>query len=215
MGTLFNTLQLTFRVGRVREGQSPCVGMRASFLYWPSYRRVRLARLVLEGQDMNRVVSFTGASSGSVALSRRSAVLGLGGGALAALLTSSPIPAAAQEASPMAGTPAAGRAYLVIRQYQLAPGRTMEELNALVESGFIPIVKQVPGFQEYVLVETDEGVLSISVFADRAGAEESTARAADWIQQNLTGFYTGPPTVTTGSVWLHETGGAMTGAPAS
>jgi hypothetical protein len=114
----------------------------------------------------------------------------------------------------MAGTPAAGRAYLAIRQYQFAPGRTVEELSALVESGFIPIVKQVPGFREYVLVETGEGVLSISVFADQAGAEESTRRAADWIQRNLAGFYTGPPMVTTGSVWLHETGGAMTGTPA-
>jgi hypothetical protein len=85
----------------------------------------------------------------------------------------------------------------------------MEELIGLVESGFMPIVKQVSGFREYVLVETGEGVISISVFADQTGAEESTARAADWVQQNLTGFFTGPPTVTTGSVWLHELGGAM------
>ena len=113
----------------------------------------------------------------------------------------------------MAGAPAAARAYLAIRQYQLAPGRTMEELYAVVESGFIPILQQVPGFQEYFLVETGEGVLSISVFADQAGAEESTRQAADWIQQNMTGFYTGPPTTTTGSVWLHDVGGAMTGTP--
>ena len=141
-------------------------------------------------------------------------MLRLGGGGLAVLLASSDIPAAAQEASPMAGTPAAGRAYLAIRQYQLAPGRTMDELYAVVESGFIPIVRQVPGFQEYFLVETGEGVISISVFADQTGAEESTRRAADWIQQNMAGFYTGPPTTTTGSVWLHDVGGAMSGTPA-
>ncbi len=114
----------------------------------------------------------------------------------------------------MAGTPAAGRAYLAIRQYRLAPGRTMEELVATVGSGLVPILRQVPGFQEHFLVETSEGVLSISVFADRAGAEESTRRAADWVQQNLTGFFTGPPAVTTGSVWLHEVGGALPGTPA-
>jgi hypothetical protein len=159
---------------------------------------------------MESVESFDSTSSGSAALSRRSAVLSLGGGGLALLLASSAIPAAAQEASPMAG----GRAYLVIRQYQLAPGRTVEELSALVESGFIPILQQVPGFREYFLVETGEGVLSISVFTDQAGAEESTRRAADWIQQNLTGFYTGPPTVTTGSVWLHDIGREMSGTPA-
>lgn len=157
---------------------------------------------------------FDGASSGSAALSRRSAVLRLGSGVLAVLLASSLVPAAAQEASPMAGTPAAGRAYLAIRQYELAPGHTMEELTALVESGFIPIVEQVSGYREYFLVETGEGLISISVFADQAGAEESTQRAADWVQQNLAGFFTGPPTVTIGSVWLHNVGPEMSGTPA-
>ena len=148
---------------------------------------------------MDSVESCGFISSGSAALSRRSAVLRLGGGGLAALLASSVIPAAAQEASPMAGTPAAGRAYLAARQYQLAPGHTMEELAAVVESGFLPIIRDVPGFQEYFLVETGEGgVLSISTFTDEAGAEESTRRAADWIQQNLAGFFAGPPTVTIG-----------------
>src|SRR5687768_7669237 len=131
---------------------------------------------------MDSVESVAGISSGSAALSRRSAVLRLGSGGLAMLLASSAIPAAAQEASPMAGTPAAGQAYLAIREYQLAPGRTMEELHAAVESGFMPIVKQVPGFLEYFLVEAGKGVVSISVFTDQAGAEESTRRAADWIQ---------------------------------
>ena len=163
---------------------------------------------------MASIESFTCSSSGLASLSRRSALLRLGSGGLAALLASGGISAVAQEASPMAGTPAAGRAYLALRQYQLAPGHTMEELSALVENGFIPIIRQVPGFQEYILVETDEGLVSVSIFADQAGAEESTRRAADWVQQNLTGFFTGPPTVTIGSVWLHDVGGAMSGTPA-
>ena len=113
----------------------------------------------------------------------------------------------------MVGTPTAGRAYLVTRLYRLAPDRTMEELAATVESGFMPIVRNVPGFLEYFLVETGEGVLSISVFTDEAGMDESTQRAADWVQQNLAGFFAGPPTVTTGSVWLHDAGGEMSGTP--
>ena len=84
----------------------------------------------------------------------------------------------------------------------------------MVGSGFLPILRQVPGFREYVLVETGGGVLSISVFADQAGAEESTRRAADWVQQNLAGFFAGPPTVTAGSVWQHDVGGATSGTPA-
>ena len=153
-------------------------------------------------------------SSGPAALSRRSAMLRLGSGGLAALLASGVISAAAQEASPVGGTPAAGQAYLANRLYQLAPGHTMEELAAVVESGFLPIIRNVPGFLEYFLVETGEGVISISVFTDQAGAEESTRHAADWVQQNLAGFFTGPPTVTIGSVWLHEVGAEMSGTPA-
>jgi hypothetical protein len=149
--------------------------------------------------------SFNCSSFEPAALSRRRAVLRLGSGGLAALLAGVVISAAAQEASPMAGT-AADRAYLAIRQYELAPDHTMEELHAAVESGFMPIVRDVPGFQEYFLVETDDGVISISVFTDQAGAEDSTARAADWVGQNLAGFFAGPPVVTTGSVWLHDVG---------
>jgi hypothetical protein len=161
---------------------------------------------------MDSIESVDRTSSGSAAYSRRSAVLRLGSGGLAVLLANNLVPVAAQEASAMTGTPAAGRAFLAMRQYQLAPGHTMEELSALVESGFLPIVQQVPGYQEYVLIETGDGVISISVFADQAGAEASTARAADWVQQSLAGFFTGPPAVTTGSVWLHD-GGALSGTP--
>ena len=160
---------------------------------------------------MNSIESRDGTSTATAALSRRSAVIRLGSGGLAVLLASGVIRTAAQEASPMAGTLAAGRAYLATRLYQLAPGHTMEELAGVVESGFLPIIRQVPGFLEYFLVETGEGVLSISVFTEQAGMEESTTRAADWVQQNLTGFFTGPPTVTTGSVWLHDVGGEISG----
>ena len=119
----------------------------------------------------------------------------------------------------MAGKPAAGRAYLAARQYQLAPGHTMEELAAVVESGFLPILRQVPGFLEVLPGRNGrgsyEGLSRVPAsLRIRIGAEESTRRAADWVSQNLAGFFTGPPTVTIGSVWLHDGGGAMAGTPA-
>ena len=164
---------------------------------------------------MNRAVSFDSASTEPTSLSRRSAVLRLGGGGLAALLASSGGLAATQEASPMAGTPAAGQEYLAIRQYQLAPGHTMEELVAKVGNGLAPILEEVPGFREHLLVETGEGVLSISVFADQAGVEESSQQAAAWVQQNLADFFTGRPVVTSGRVWRHDVSGLVAATPAS
>jgi hypothetical protein len=149
-----------------------------------------------------------------VRLSRRAATVRIGGSGLAALLAGNLLPAAAQETSPAAGTAEAERPYVVVRQYQFAPGHTMADLIDAVTTGFIPIVREVPGFIEYFFVETTDGVLTIGVFKDPAGAEESTQRAADWIEENLTGFYAGPPTVTTGTIWLHEESGAANGAPA-
>jgi hypothetical protein len=135
-------------------------------------------------------------------LSRRAVVLRFGASGLGgALLGSALLAASAQEATPEAGQ--AGE-FLAIRQYTFAAGHTMGELAAAVESGFMPIVSQVPGFVEYYLVETAEGAVSISVFTDQAGAEESTKRAADWVADALAGFFAGPPTVTTGTVRIHE-----------
>jgi len=129
-------------------------------------------------------------------------VLRLGAGGLGgALLGSRLLAGSAQEATPEAGQ---GGEFLAVRQYTFAPGHTMGELTAVVNSGFMPIVTQVPGFIEYFLVETEEGAISISVFTDQAGAEESTKRAADWVAENLGGFFAGPPTVTTGTVRIHE-----------
>jgi hypothetical protein len=187
--------------------------MVVTWLIWSGtqeYRTVRLSPIESEDHGMKDFALFDATASGTAALSRRSAMLRLGGGGLAVLLASRVISVAAQEA----GTPEAGRAFLAIRQYELSPDHTMEELHAAVESGFMPIVKGVPGFLEYILVGTDDGAISISVFTDEAGAEESTARAADWVGESLAGFFTGPPTVTTGSVWLHEVGAEESGTPA-
>jgi hypothetical protein len=136
-------------------------------------------------------------------LSRRGVVLRLGASGLGgALLGSGLLAAAAQEATPEAGA-AAGQ-YMAIRQYQFAPDHTMGELVTAVESGFMPIVSQVPGFVEYYLIETTDGAISISVFTDQAGAEESTKRAANWVGESLKGFFAGPPVVTTGTVAFHQ-----------
>jgi hypothetical protein len=160
---------------------------------------------------MNNVEISDRSSSESAAISRRSATLRLGGGTLALLLANGGLPgtARAQDASPAAGM-AEGKAFLAIRQYELASGKTIEELTAQVESGFIPILNDVAGYQEYILLDTGAGVISISIFADQAGAEESTARAADWVGENLAGMFSGPPVVTTGSVWLHDLADAAT-----
>lgn len=113
----------------------------------------------------------------------------LGAGALLALLGlagSSPL-AAAQAATPAAGGPGGsweGR-YAVIRIRQVKPEYSAEELARTVRDGFLPIVREVPGFVAYFVIANEEARtwISIGIFADKAGSDESTARAIEFGQR--------------------------------
>jgi hypothetical protein len=65
----------------------------------------------------------------------------------------------------------------------------------------VPLIKQIPGFVAYYWVDAGGGVMaSTSVFEDRAGAEESTEKAADWVRENIASLLPNPPQVTAGEV---------------
>ena len=112
--------------------------------------------------------------------------------------------AAAQTATP----PAGASAYTVIRRYQLLPDASMDELVERVNTGFVPIISQIQGFQEYLFVDAGEGAhLTISLFDDSGGAEQSTQNAASWAAENVAALIEGSPQVTTGWVRVHGDAG--------
>ncbi|HTD19230.1 MAG TPA: antibiotic biosynthesis monooxygenase [Ktedonobacteraceae bacterium] len=88
--------------------------------------------------------------------------------------------------------------YVSVRKYQAAPA-SAEEAGRRVEEGFVPIISQVPGFVAYYFLNTGyDVVLSVSVFRDQAGADESNSRAAIWVKQNLASLLPNPPEITAG-----------------
>jgi hypothetical protein len=58
------------------------------------------------------------------------------------------------------------------------------------------------GFHAYYLVKTNDGVISMTVCHDRAGAEESNRVASTWLKDKLPTFATRPPEITTGEVQI-------------
>jgi hypothetical protein len=62
------------------------------------------------------------------------------------------------------------------------------------------LISGIDGFRAYYLVRTDDGGLSISVFDDEAGAEESNRVAADWVRENASDVRPDPPEVSAGEV---------------
>ncbi len=83
---------------------------------------------------------------------------------------------------------------------------TDEVVRRIKEEGFLDVVRGVRGFIDYIVIDDgDNTLVTISTFEDRLGAEESTSRAADWIQEhNLGSLIPYPPQVTEGEVVVHE-----------
>ena len=94
--------------------------------------------------------------------------------------------------------------HVAIRQYHVNP-RSVLEITEQVEEGFIPLLRQTPGFIEYYWLNAGNGrVVSVGIFEDQASAEESTRLAADYVRQHLYELVRNPPEVIEGGVLLHE-----------
>ncbi|MFE5299957.1 hypothetical protein [Streptomyces sp. NPDC056632] len=89
--------------------------------------------------------------------------------------------------------------YAVIRRYEGVTDAA--EAGRLVDEGFVPLLRKVPGFVAYYWVDAGDGVmLSTSVFEDQAGAEESVRQAADFVRDNLASLLPHRPQITAGKV---------------
>jgi len=88
--------------------------------------------------------------------------------------------------------------YATIRRYDGVTDPA--EAGRRVNEGFVPQLNEMPGFVEYYVDAGGGMMASISVFEDRVGAEGSTDRAADWVQENIAELLPNPPEVTTGEV---------------
>ncbi|MGW6898858.1 hypothetical protein [Streptomyces sp. NBC_01718] len=93
--------------------------------------------------------------------------------------------------------------YAVVRRYEGVTDPA--EAGRQVNEGFLPLLRQVQGFVAYYWVDTGGGVMvSMSVFQDPAGAEESTDRAGEFVRDRLASLLPNPPQVTAGEVVAHS-----------
>ena len=95
--------------------------------------------------------------------------------------------------------------YVAIRQYGLVTNEPVDKVFQGLREGFIPIIKNAPGFLAYYTLDSGDGTLtSISVFEHRAGAERSNRIAENWIGKNLTNTLPTSPEIIVGEVGAHE-----------
>ena len=92
--------------------------------------------------------------------------------------------------------------YAVIRKYSFDPANN-EEIDRKVRNEFMPLLKQSAGFRDYYWLDSGHGEgVSLSVFDDQTGAENSVGFAADWVHEHLAHLL-GTPEVTQGEVKAH------------
>jgi heme-degrading monooxygenase HmoA len=95
--------------------------------------------------------------------------------------------------------------FVAIRYYQAAPD-SIDEVVSRVKEGFVPIIRDTQGFVSYFVLapsEREDELVSVSVFEDRSGAEESNERAEDWVKENLSELLP-LPEVAAGEVVVYE-----------
>lgn len=97
--------------------------------------------------------------------------------------------------------------HIVIWQYKVDP-TAVGEIVRRASEGFVSLISSVQGFVTYTIVDAGpEGVITVTTFEDRSGAEESVRLAASWVKDNLGTLLTSPPQVTSGEVSVREVNG--------
>jgi hypothetical protein len=94
--------------------------------------------------------------------------------------------------------------YATLRQY---PSITPAAFDALMgrKADIEALIRKVPGFVQYDLLRTRDGMTTLTICTDQAGAETSNSQVATWIGQNLPTMQATPPVITGGEDVLHFT----------
>ena len=94
--------------------------------------------------------------------------------------------------------------HAVIRHYHFKV-EDGDKIDKLVEEHFVPLLKKAKGFVRYYWLNTGGGEgASLSVFEDKAGADESIHIAADFVKAELSELMIQKPEVIEGEVKAHD-----------
>ena len=91
--------------------------------------------------------------------------------------------------------------YAVVRTYSGAGASELFDLLGQREEDVKALITGVPGFVTYAAVRSGDGGVTVTVCEDKAGTDESSRRAAEWVKENV-GATADPPTITEGDTVL-------------
>ena len=92
--------------------------------------------------------------------------------------------------------------YAVVRSYS---GQGASELFEQLEQRneeVKELIGGVPDFVSYTALRSGEGGITVTVCQDKTGTDESSRRAAEWVNENISAM-ANPPVITEGSTVVH------------
>ena len=94
--------------------------------------------------------------------------------------------------------------FAVIRHYHFDP-KNNAEVDRRVHDDFVPLIKKAKGFVRYYWLDSGKGEgASVSVFNDKAGADELVHLAADYVREHLSKVLTQKPEIIEGTIKAHD-----------
>jgi heme-degrading monooxygenase HmoA len=94
--------------------------------------------------------------------------------------------------------------FVAVRKYRVRRG-SVAEWAERVQTGFVPLMRELEGFEGYYLVDGGEDVvITISMFDSADAALASNAKAADWVRHNVLELARGMPEAMVGDVLVAE-----------
>ncbi len=91
--------------------------------------------------------------------------------------------------------------YAVVRTYSGQGASELLDLLGQREEDVKALVSGVPGFVSYTAIRSGDGGVTVTVCEDKAGTDESSKRAAEWVKENVSAT-TNPPAITEGNTVL-------------
>jgi hypothetical protein len=91
--------------------------------------------------------------------------------------------------------------YAVVRTYAGQGASELFDLLGQREEDVKALISGVPGFVNYAAIRDGEGGVTVTVCEDKAGTDESSRRAAEWVKENISAI-ANPPAITEGNTVL-------------
>jgi hypothetical protein len=92
--------------------------------------------------------------------------------------------------------------YAVVRTYSGQGASELFDLLEQREEDVKALITGVPGFVNYAAIRGGDGGVTVTVCDDKAGTDESSRRAAEWVKENMSAP-AAPPAITEGDTVLH------------